>query len=859
VVVGYAASVLLAVGMGWGLHRATTGAIASAVSVSHTLQILEAIRGVEASLARSESAQRGYLLSGQDKFLDERDREMANARVHAATVATLTRDNSSQQQEVNALHELLRQRLERMRESARSRRALSDGSLVVRMPALAGHQISVRAYELTERMRQTELGFLTLRGNEETRQFRLIEYGLAGTLLVFLALVVPGWVISFRAARARASAERSMVQLAESLPGAVFQYRVFKDGTTCYELLSSATERIRGVDRDAAMRDPKVLLDTILEPDRTHLFGKLAAYQATMTPIVVDYRARVRDQVRWIRTVAAPRSGRDGSVVWSGHWDDVTTRRELEEQLRESKEEADAANRAKSTFLATMSHEIRTPMNGVLGMLELLSLSTLDGEQRSTLGIVRESGRSLLRIIDDILDFSKVEAGKLDLVPEPMSVRDVIQRVWSMYSGTASSKGLLLKRFFDERIAPLHIADPVRLQQILGNFVSNALKFTNAGGASVSAHLLESNGSRETVQFTVSDSGVGISSEQQARLFQPFTQVHDPLAQRAGGTGLGLSISQRLAALMGGKISVESEPDKGTHMTLTVELPIAEEGETAPSQPSMPSAGAIDVRPPPSVEDAERSGRLLLIVDDHPVNRIVLVRQVNALGYATETAEDGADALAKWTMRRFAGIVTDCNMPSISGYELVTRIRALEREARLPRTVVIACTANALGGEAEKCLAAGMDDYLPKPVALDQLYAKLQQWLPHQTAAASTASPPTHADAPLDAAIVEEITGNDDALARELLTRFRHHNDEDVRNLREALAHRDAARLASFAHRMKGSSRTIGAVSLARVCEEIERLALAHDIDGAANHLPRLEGEMDRLYAHIRDKTMSAA
>ena len=821
IVVGYAACVLLAAGAGWALFQSSSGAVQSAVAVERALQFLQEINEVEAVLRRAESAQRG----------DER--EIANARVHAAAIAKLAADDSSEARDSRALGSLLQER--------------PAGEA----PDPSGKAAGAAVYQLTARMRDAGLKSLERLRAEEARDFDRLRYSAWATVALLALLLAAGFAAWSGAARVRARARRSMLeQLAESLPGAVFQYRVFEDGTYRYELLSSATERIRGVDRAAALRDPGVMLDTILEPDRSQLIAKLAAYQSAMTPIVADYRARVGGQVRWIRTVAAPRKSRDGSVLWTGHWDDVTTRRELEEQLRLSKEEADAANRAKSTFLATMSHEIRTPMNGVLGMLELLSLSDLDEEQRATVNVVRESGQSLLRIIDDILDFSKVEAGKLELVPEPTSIRELVERVWGMYSGTASSKGLLLKRFFDQRIGAVLVADPVRLQQILGNFVSNALKFTSSGGASISVHLLERKATSEIVQFTVADSGVGLSTEQQARLFQPFTQVHDRATQRAGGTGLGLTISQRLAALMGGVIEMESEPGRGTRMTLTVELAIAQADSLMPSGAAASSRAHI--RKAPSVMEAELARRLILVVDDHPVNRMVLLRQVNALGYAAETAEDGRDAYDKWLSGRFALIITDCNMPEISGYELAERVRREELEHGLARTLIIACTANALGGEAEKCLAAGMDDYVAKPVALDQLSARLARWLPHEGALEDPDFQGAEQLQPLDRATVDEICGEDDGLARELLARFCNQNDDDAQKLREAVARNDAEALRTYAHRMKGAARTIGAIPFARVCENIERAAGSGGAAAAADHLSRFDAEMDRLHAYIR-------
>jgi len=852
---GYAASGMLVLLMAWALYGTTGAATETAARVDFILEILSQLDGVTNSIARAESEQRGYLLYNEQRFVIERDRRIGAARAHAQRIAALVVE-PAQQERARELAALIEERFARMKANVIERRAQPDSG-VGQVGKGLGQRLRGRIDQITSRMAADARERLAQTRLDHERMSRYASYALAGTVFLFMALIIPGYAVFLREARARRRVERSMVELAESLPGAVFQFRCWPDGRGRYELLTTATEMLRGVDRAAALRDAGVMLDTIIEPDRRQFLAALEQHTQDLQPMVFDYRAHVNGKLRWIRSTSAPRKEADGSVVWSGHWDDVTSQRELEAELLRSKENADAANRAKSTFLATMSHEIRTPMNGVLGMLELLSLSHLDPEQRTSLSVVRESAHSLLRIIDDVLDFSKIEAGKLELRSEPTSVAELVERVSNTYSGAASSKGLLLTRGFDTRISPVVLADPVRLRQVLNNFVSNAIKFTHEGEVSLSARLVRREYGADVVQFTVDDTGIGLTREQQAKLFQPFVQASDDTAVRYGGTGLGLSICRRLAELMGGKIEMESQPGVGTRMHFTVSLPIAT-GMQLPAPAEPQEAPQPQARIAPTVDEAEREGSLILVVDDHPLNRLVLQRQVNALGYAVESAENGLDAMDKWSSGRFAAIITDCNMPEMSGYQLAREIRACEARHGHPRTAIIACTANALGGEAEKCLACGMDDYLSKPVLIAELARRLSRWVPVDRPEPFDRETPAPANesmgSPLDAAMLFDITGGDEETARDILARFHRYNAEDARNLRAAVNRDDAAQVALFCHRIKGSSRTIGANALAAACQVLENAALGRDRATMAQGLAQFEREIGRLEAFIRNR-----
>ena len=393
-------------------------------------------------------------------------------------------------------------------------------------------------------------------------------------------------------------------------------------------------------------------------------------------------------------------------------------------ELQRAKDEALRAERAKGMFLATMSHEIRTPMNGVMGLLELLSMGRLDGEQRTMVEIVRQSSRSLLRIIDDILDFSKIEAGKLTLLPEPTSMRELVERVRNIYSGNASAKGLLLEAAVDAEVGGCYRVDGLRLQQILNNLVSNAIKFTQSGRVSIRVERVARRAKSDVLRFTVEDTGIGIAADDLARLFEPYVQA---TSRNSGGTGLGLVICNLLTTLMGGSLKMESEPGKGTRVAFTMAL------ETA--QAAAPAAGPVATvnrftGRSLGEEPVHGGNHTVLLVDDHPVNRMVLEKQLAFLGYEIVTATNGLDALARLDQGGIGLVITDCHMPQMDGYDFARTVREREAGDRRGRLPIIACTANASANEAAYCFAAGMSDYLAKPVQLEQLQKKLDHWFP---------------------------------------------------------------------------------------------------------------------------------
>ena len=586
--------------------------------------------------------------------------------------------------------------------------------------------------------------------------------------------------------------------------------------------------------------------EALLHPDdHDRLMACLNDYlEGRSERYAVEFRARHKDgSWRWI--LARGRAMRDSAgkpYRMAGSHTDVTERKRDEEELRQARLDAEAANSAKSVFLANMSHEIRTPMNGIIGMGELLLESDLTDVQREYLEMLKHSADSLLELLNDLLDFSKIEAGKMELDSHEFDLNAIVTEIVKAMGVRAFQKRLVLLHHISPEVPSRLIGDDGRLRQILVNLIGNAIKFTHKGGVTIEAAVESETADLIVLHFKINDTGIGISGDLHERIFEAFTQAESSITRRYGGTGLGLAICRDLVELMHGRIWVESQPSVGSTFHFTAAF-----GRTSgiSIKPLSPRSEPVAVA---------HSSLKVLVVEDGHVNQLVSSRMLEKRGHRVTLASSGEEALELFKREAFDVILMDVQMPGMNGLQATAAIREIE-QAQGGHVPVVAMTANALSGDRELCLASGMDDYLSKPLRSADLFQTIEALAGHSTVpsvempAAEACLPPLPPPAqplPFDMERFRESAG-DEKLLQKLIAIFPEDTNKYLKRAEKGMAAGKEQMVYEAAHSLKGMLGVYAAPRAVRLASELSEYSHAGDLKGARFMLDQLKRECARV------------
>lgn len=623
---------------------------------------------------------------------------------------------------------------------------------------------------------------------------------------------------------------------------AVNESAVQKYGYARNEFLSMTIDQLRAPDDLAAMFEENITVSTahLKARNRKHTLKSGQVIDVELSSHGVQFGGR---KARLVLAV------------------DMTRRRQAEEALRNAKEAAEIANQAKSEFLANVSHEIRTPMNGILGLSNLLLDKPANEEQRRCLEMIRHSAEALLRIINDLLDFSRIEAGRLALDKQQFRLRENLERSLQPLVVQAEQKGLQLICEIADEVPDRLEGDPTRLHQVLINLVGNAIKFTRQGRVRVHVEARSQAADRTALHFQVQDTGIGIPLEKQQSIFEAFVQADSSTTREYGGTGLGLAISTRLVEMMDGQIWVESEAGQGSTFHFTASFSVPTPTAESAAAESLPSPPPRSLEGPPLVRRPMR----VLLVEDNPVNQQVGCMLLEKMGHTVQVAGTGREALERIERTPPEVVLMDVQMPEMSGLEAVSRLRTLELQTGRPRLPVIAMTAYAMKGDRERCLEAGMDDYVAKPIAEAELQAVLDraqkgiaptQSLAETVLAMDIPAPPPPREREEDLLTMTSILarlGNRHGLLRKLVPVFLENSEKLMQDLQTAVVTGDAARLHQAGHSLKGSVGIFDTGIAFASAQKLEDMGSRGDLSGARDVYNALENALSSLRRQLLD------
>ena len=771
--------------------------------VAHTGQVLDRIDQVEILIERAETNQRGYLMRKTPESLQTYRGAAEDLSPVLDELKSLVSDNPGQKARALELEVQVRSRLEKMASVVEFSRTHSFAETVTLVDLIGNGLVRASA----NAMSLEEQNLL------ETRKLRAQSSAQIAIILIVIAALM-SLALMFLAFRVlSASAQKNFHQ--SSLLQLIFDN--MGDGLMVVDMRGRVTHFNRAAERQIGTlnvnrtSEERIGSESFIDvrtgqplKQEDSAVGKALRGIATND---LEIMHRGSDAAKILSIDARPIQGADGVTIGAlALFRDVTERKQVELNWQKSREAAVEASKLKSDFLATMSHEIRTPMNGVVGMTNLLLDTTLSADQDSFVKTIKSSADALLTLIDQILDHSKIESGKLELANSNFNLHECVEGVLAMFRYMARSKNVDLELVLDPTLPEFVKGDPARLRQVLINLVGNALKFTTKGYVRLTAESALCSTSVHKVMFEIRDTGIGIPKAVQSRLFEKFSQVHKATFTNLGGSGLGLMISRELVKLMGGSIGVESAEGFGSRFWFTSEFQIGEKVTHAPLNENF--------------ERKKFSGHIL-VAEDQMINQLVIQKYLEMFGLTSDIAGNGEEAVSKIKAKKFDLVLMDCQMPKMNGYDATTAIRAYELTVN-QRTPIIALTAEGRSGDRRRCFDVGMDDFLTKPVDLNRLQDLLTERFSERVL-----------NEPFDGERLfklHEYESGGRALSDVLIEDFLKTAPEILAKMQASLKAGDRDTVQSLAHALKSSSLTLGLEAVGKLCGDLEELPTSQEL-----------------------------
>lgn len=760
--------------------------------VAHTNQVLGALDRIEILVERAEGSQRGYLITKKSRMLQPYHSALEHVEDDLSELEVLIKDNPVQSERAKRLREIIGHRFSRLQRTL----SLSEKVPLSEIVSNLDTEMIVEIRGLVREMTVEEN--LLLKKREAISDF----YARLTVILLLGGGALATGILIFSSYLSRMSARelKAHANLIESILSNLNEGLIVIDKDMQIIHHNRAAEQMLEIElMGISLREMYEGIQA-LNPvsNQRHSYKEAALYHAIQGQRVERFEVKVgKGGHRLLNVESRPVVDDKGNTIAAlAVFSDITKRRETEEEWIAAREAAIEASRLKSEFLANMSHEIRTPMSGVLGMSTLLLESRLDADQTSYAKAIKTSAEGLLSLINQLLDHAKIESGKLELHEADFGLSETIENVMSPFIYLGRQKKIDLRWEVESDVPPYLLGDVSRIRQMLVNLIGNAVKFTEKGYVAVKVEKVSADDGKVLLRFSVQDTGPGIATHLQKKLFEKFSQVHD--AKFTGGSGLGLMITKQLAQAMGGEVGMESVPGFGSLFWFTVNL--------RPGQ-------AIEFNELKSSRTQQKLNGHVLVAEDQPINQVVIRKFLENFGITCQVVEDGGAAIFAVKQRHFDLVLMDCQMAPVDGYKATEEIRKFKTKEELP---ILALTAEGVSGDRKRCLDAGMDEVLNKPIDIDHLYVRLNQYLKPKESAF---------DLEFDNVQLEKLSdysAGQRPLIEVLAEDFYTQGWDLIEHIRRALQSGETENMRDFAHALKSPSATLGLKALAKACAELE-------------------------------------